>query len=77
MVLTPSRMIPLGTQAPDFELPEVVTGKKISLALFKGKKALLVMFICRHCPYVQHIKQELARLGKDYQKKDLAIVAVH
>lgn len=76
MVLTPSMMIPLGTQAPDFELPDVVTGKKVPLASFKGKKALLVMFICRHCPYVQHIKQELARLGKDYRQKSLAIVAI-
>ncbi len=76
MVLTPSVMIPLGSPAPDFSLPDVVSGKKVSPADFKTKKALLVMFICRHCPYVQHVKFELARLGKDTVKKDLAIVAI-
>lgn len=76
MVLTPSIMIPLGTPVPDFTLPDVVSGKKISPADFKTKKALLVMYLCRHCPYVQHIKFELARLGKDTAKKDLAIVAI-
>ena len=76
MALTPSTMLPLGTKAPDFSLPDVVSGKTISLATFAGKKALLVMFICRHCPYVQHIKQELARLGKDYASKDIGIVAI-
>ena len=76
MVLTPSVMIPLGTPAPDFSLPEVVTGKKISLAEFKVKAALLVMFICRHCPYVQHVKFEIARFGRDYAAKDIGIVAI-
>jgi len=76
MVLTPSTMLALGTPAPDFELPDVVSTKKISLSSFKNKKALLVMFICRHCPYVQHVKKELAKLGKDYKENDLAIVAV-
>ena len=69
-------MVSLGTQAPDFELPDVVSGKKITLASFKGKKALLVMFICRHCPYVQHVKKELAGLGKDYLNKNLGILAI-
>lgn len=76
MALTPSTMLALGTKAPDFELPEVVSGKPVSLSSFTGKKALLVMFICRHCPYVQHVKHELARLGKDYASKELGIVAV-
>lgn len=76
MALTPSTMLDLGTEAPDFRLPDVVSGKTISLATFTGKKALLVMFICRHCPYVQHVKEELARLGKDYAKKDIGIVAI-
>lgn len=67
MVLTPSTMrLKLGTEAPDFSLPDVVSGKTISLASFSGKKGLLVMFICQHCPYVQHIKEELAKLGRDY-----------
>ena len=76
MVLTASTMLPVGTQAPDFNLPDVVSGKKISLGSFAGKKGLLVMFICQHCPYVQHIKEELARLGKDYKEKGLGIVAI-
>src|SRR3989344_4064125 len=76
MVLTPSTMMPLGSAAPDFSLPDVISGKRMSLSDFAGKKALLVMFICRHCPYVQHIKKELARLGKDYASKDIGIVAI-
>ena len=76
MALTPSTMLALGTPAPNFSLPDVVSGKTISLDTFKGKKALLVMFICQHCPYVQHVKDELAKLGKDYASKDVGIVAV-
>lgn len=76
MALTPSTMLALGTTAPDFSLPEVVSGETISLARFAKKKALLVMFICRHCPYVQHVKEELARLGKDYADQEVGIVAL-
>jgi len=76
MALTPSTMLALGTPAPDFELPDVVSGKRIRLSDLASKKALLVMFICRHCPYVQHIKEELTKLGRDYAKKDIAIIAV-
>jgi len=68
-------MLALGTQAPDFTLPDVVSGKNISLSAFSGKSGLLVMFISRHCPFVQHIKQELANLGRDYSEK-VGIVAV-
>ena len=76
MVKTLSTMLDLGTSAPDFQLPDVVSGQTISLATFTDKKVLLVMFICRHCPFVKHIQQELARLGNDYQDKDVAIVAI-
>lgn len=76
MVLTPSTMLSLGTKAPDFQLADVVTNKTISLATFAGKKALLVMFICRHCPFVKHIQQELANIGKDYSDRSLGIVAI-
>ncbi|MFM6105352.1 MAG: thioredoxin family protein [Sphaerospermopsis kisseleviana] len=76
MVLTASTMLPLGTKAPEFHLPEVVSGENISLANLADKKALLVMFICRHCPFVKHIQQELANLGKDYFNSDLGIVAI-
>ncbi len=76
MVLTASTMLPLGTQAPDFHLPEVVSGKTISLDTFADKKALLIMFICQHCPFVKHIKTELAQLGKDYFSSELGILAI-
>lgn len=76
MALTPSTMLALGTKAPDFKLPDAVSGKSVSLADFTGKKALLVMFICRHCPYVQHIKEGLTKLGKDYSAKEAALVAI-
>ena len=76
MSLTPSTMLPLGTTAPDFELPDTVSGKSVRLAELGGKKALLVMFLSNHCPYVQHVREELARLGKDYAKKDVAIVGI-
>lgn len=76
MVRTASTMLELGTAAPDFTLPDVVSGRTISLQDFEGKKALLVMFICRHCPYVKHVQEELARLGRDYQDRDVGIVAI-
>lgn len=76
MALTPSTMLALGTSAPDFSLPDVVAGKSVSLASFADQQALLVMFICQHCPYVKHVKEELAKIGKDYQESDLGIVAI-
>ncbi|PIQ83679.1 MAG: thioredoxin family protein [Candidatus Omnitrophica bacterium CG11_big_fil_rev_8_21_14_0_20_63_9] len=76
MAVTPSTMLPLGSKAPEFSLPDVVSGKTISLSTFSGKKALLVMFICRHCPYVVHVKEVLARLGRDYASSDIGIVAI-
>src|ERR1700704_2606052 len=69
MSLTFSTMLELGTQAPDFSLPDVVSGRTISLATFKDRKVLLVLFICRHCPFVRHVQQELARLGRDYENR--------
>ena len=74
--MTLSTMLELGTGAPDFQLSDVVSGETISLATFADKKGLLVMFICRHCPYVKHIEKELARLGQDYANADLGIIAV-
>ncbi len=76
MAMTASTMLPLGTKAPDFQLPDVVSGKTISLSTNAGKQALLVMFICKHCPFVKHIKDELVRLGKDYINRDVGIVAI-
>ena len=60
-----SAMLELGTAAPAFSLPDVVSGRTISLETFGGSKALLVMFICRHCPFVVHVQGELAKLGRD------------
>jgi len=69
-------MLELGTKAPGFELPDVMSGAKVKLSYFTGKKALLVMFICRHCPFVKHIDKQLAALGHDYGKRDVGIVAI-
>ena len=76
MALTPSTMLALGTSAPPFSLPDVVSGQTISLDTFRDKPALLVMFICQHCPYVVHVREELARLGHDYMGKGVGIVAI-
>jgi peroxiredoxin len=76
MAATPSTMLELGTNAPDFALPEVVSGKTISLDTFRDKEVLLVMFICHHCPFVKHIRQELGRLGRDYEAESVGIVAI-
>jgi peroxiredoxin len=75
MALTESTMLELGTAAPDFSLPDVVTGKTISLTDLRGKP-LLVLFICTHCPYVKHIEKGLAQLGADYADKPMNIVAI-
>jgi peroxiredoxin len=76
MALTESTMLELGTLAPEFELTDVVTGNEVTLDHSQGEKALLVMFICAHCPYVKHINEGLAVLGKDYASRSLAIVAI-
>jgi peroxiredoxin len=76
MAETPSKMPALGTPASDFHLPDTASGKTISLQTFAGKKALLVMFLSHHCPFVQHIKQEIARLDRDYGKRGVGMVAI-
>ena len=75
MALTPSTMLPLGTAAPEFELPDT-NGELVSLADFKGAPALMVWFICNHCPYVKHIRSGLAQFARDYTSKRVAIVAI-
>jgi len=74
MALTASTMLHLGTIAPDFSLPDT-EGKTVSLADYPGAKAYLVMFICNHCPYVKHVAAELARLGRDYLPRGVAVLA--
>jgi peroxiredoxin len=76
MVKTLSTMLELGSPAQDFSLPDVVSGEQLSFVSLAGKAPLLVMFICRHCPFVKHIQDELARLGRDYRNKGVVIVAI-
>ncbi len=68
-------MLPLGTTAPDFRLPDT-NGKLVSLGQFTGQPALLVMFICNHCPFVKHIRSELANIGRDYSTRGVGIIAI-
>ncbi len=76
MSLTPSTMLLLGTDCPDFRLPDT-NGKMVSRADFKNAPALLVAFICNHCPYVIHIRKGLAQFGRDFLPKGVAIVAIN
>lgn len=76
MALTPSTMLPLGTHAPAFRLPDAVSGRALGLEDVKGARGTLVMFICNHCPYVKHVNAELVRLAKDYAAKGVGAVAI-
>jgi len=75
MVSVPSTMMPLGTRAPDFSLPDT-DGGTVSLDDFRDAPALLVMFICNHCPYVKHLRQSLADFAREYRERGLAVVAI-
>ena len=77
MVLTPSNMIPLGMEAPDFKLPDPVEGGEKSLVDLKSDKATVIMFICNHCPYVKHIQIGLVELANDYIYKGVSFVAIN
>ncbi|MDD2760554.1 MAG: thioredoxin family protein [Methylomonas sp.] len=76
MAATPSNMMPLGTIAPDFRLPDTVTGKLLSLHELKGEQGTLVMFICNHCPYVLHVKQQLIAIALQYATLGIATIAI-
>src|ERR1700744_5292608 len=76
MAATESTMLELGTAAPDFALPDVVSGKTVRRDDFRGQKALLVMFICAHCPFVKHVEKGLTALGMDYDGEPVSIVAI-
>lgn len=76
MVKTASTMLPLGTPAPAFNLAAVQTDSPVSLATFADQMALLVIFMCQHCPFIKHIEQELGRIGQDYQDQSLGVVAI-
>ena len=75
MVSVPSTMLPLGTGAPNFNLPDT-DGRLVSLAAFQDARALVVMFICNHCPYVKHVQQELVRVARDYGARGVGFVAI-
>lgn len=77
MVAVNSTMLPLGTEVPDFTLRDAVTGRMISPGDFASRDALLLMFICNHCPYVQHVKGEIGRIARAYRPRGVAIVAIN
>lgn len=76
MAQTPSNMLPLGTQAPAFTLPDTVSGKSLSLETLRGAQGTVVMFICNHCPFVKHINAGLVQAAKDYTGRGIAFVAI-
>ena len=76
MSRTESGMLELGTPAPAFSLHDVTSGRSIHLDTFQGQRGLLVMFICRHCPYVKHVQQQIAKIGQDYAGQSIGIVAI-
>jgi peroxiredoxin len=76
MSAVPSTMLPLGTTLPAFRLRNAVDGRTVSPADYPGNPAILVMFICNHCPYVQHVKREIGRVAADYAPRGVAIVAI-
>ena len=76
MAATASTMLPLGTSAPDFNLPDT-EGNMVSLGDFEQAPALLVIFMCNHCPYVKHVLNNLAELIKEYQEKGVAVVGIN
>lgn len=69
-------MLPLGTQAPSFNLPDTVSGRNLSLADVTGERGTVIMFLCNHCPYVIHVNDELVRIATAYQAKGLGFVAI-
>jgi peroxiredoxin len=76
MALTPSNMLPLGTPAPPFELPDTRSGQTLNLQALRGEHATLVMFICNHCPYVKHVNPALVRLAQDYGPRGVGFAGI-
>ena len=76
MAATNSSMMPLGTIAPDFNLPDTVTGSYFTLQGLKGDRGTVVMFICNHCPYVLHIKQQLIDIANKYKQQGINVIAI-
>jgi peroxiredoxin len=76
MALTPSNMLALGTTAPAFTLPDVISGRETTLNDVIGAKGVMIMFICNHCPYVKHVQEQIVELSQDYHNKGIGIVAI-
>ncbi len=76
MAMTPSNMLALGTQAPDFRLPDTVSGEIMALHDLKSELATVIMFICNHCPFVKHVQKQISQLAKDYSKSGISFVAI-
>jgi len=76
MAATPSNMLPLGTIAPDFHLIDTVSGKQVGLQDLKGKAGTVIMFICNHCPYVLHVKQQLIEITQQYATVGISVIAI-
>jgi peroxiredoxin len=76
MARTESNMLPLGKLAPEFSLPDTVTGKTLNLQQLKGDKATVIMFICNHCPFVKHVNAQLVALANDYKGKGVGFIAI-
>ncbi|MGS2741950.1 thioredoxin family protein [Sinomicrobium sp. M5D2P17] len=76
MARTPSNMLALGTGAPEFNLPDTVSGKNISLSDIRGETATVIMFICNHCPFVKHVNAEITNIATDYGKEGVGFVAI-
>ncbi len=77
MALTPSTMMPIGTAAPDFALPDAVSGRTMTAADLRREKGLLVMFICNHCPFVIHMQEALVKFGGDYKSGGIGVAAIN
>ena len=76
MARVPSVMVELGTRAPQFNLPDTVSGKNYSLDNIKGNVATVIMFICNHCPFVKHVNHQLVNLANDYKNRDIGFAAI-
>jgi len=76
MARTPSNMLPLGTKAPGFSLPDTVSDRVLTLQTLRGEKGTLIMFICNHCPFVKHVNPELVKLANNYSRKGIAFIAI-
>jgi thiol-disulfide isomerase/thioredoxin len=77
MAITPSNMLPLGTVAPAFTLPDTVSGKMVSLDELKSNTATVIMFICNHCPFVKHLQNHLSHFAKEYKARGISFIAIN